>query len=72
MEAFDLAYSIAESSGIMKDLHYENSPENLSKWENLQEILNGIKEFVESQEEAENTTLDVLSPECIPANRCGQ
>ena len=50
MEAFDLAYSIAESSGIMKDLHYQNSPENLSKWENLQEILNGIKEFVESQE----------------------
>ena len=42
MEAFDLAYSIAESSGIMQDLHYENSPENLSKWENLQEILNGI------------------------------
>jgi DNA helicase-2/ATP-dependent DNA helicase PcrA len=60
MEAFDLAYSIAESSGIMKDLHYENSPENLSKWENLQEILNGIKEFVESQEEAENTTLDAF------------
>jgi len=58
MEAFDLAYSIAESSGIMKDLHYENSPENLSKWENLQEILNGIKEFVESQEEAEDTTLE--------------
>ena len=58
MEAFDLAYSIAESSGIMKDLHYQNSPENLSKWENLQEILNGIKEFVESQEEAEDTTLE--------------
>ena len=58
MEAFDLAYSIAESSGIMKDLHYDNSPENLSKWENLQEILNGIKEFVESQEEAADTTLD--------------
>jgi len=58
MEAFDLAYSIAESSGIMKDLHYQNSPENLSKWENLQEILNGIKEFVESQQEAEDTTLE--------------
>ncbi len=60
MEAFDLAYSIAESSGIMKDLHYENSPENLSKYENLQEILNGIKEFVEAQDEAENTGLDAF------------
>jgi DNA helicase-2/ATP-dependent DNA helicase PcrA len=58
MEAFDLAFSIAESSGIMKDLHVEDSPENLSKYENLQELLNGIKEYVESQDEAETTTLD--------------
>ena len=42
MEAFDLAYTIAENSGILKDLHYENSPVNLSKFENIQEILNGI------------------------------
>ncbi len=47
MEAFDLAYTIAEGSGILKDLHYEDSPENLSKYENIQEILNGIKEFTE-------------------------
>ncbi len=60
MEAFDLAFFIAKSSGIMKDLHYGNSPENLSKYENLQAILNGIKEFVESQEDADNTTLDVF------------
>lgn len=60
MEAFDLAFSIAEGSGILKDLHFGNTPENLSKYENLQELLNGIKEFVESQENPENTTLDAF------------
>ena len=60
MEAFDLAFSIAESSGILKDLHYEDTPENLSKYENLQELLNGIKEYMESQEEPENTSLDAF------------
>lgn len=60
MEAFDLAFSIAEGTGILKDLHVENSPENLSKYENLQELLNGIKEFVESQEDPENATLDAF------------
>ncbi len=60
MEAFDLAFLIAEGVGILKDLHNNDSPENLSKYENLQELLNGIKEFVESQEEAETTTLDAF------------
>ena len=58
MEAFDLAYTIAESSGMLKDLHFDNSPENLSKYENIQEILNGIREFTESREEGESSTLD--------------
>lgn len=58
MEAFDLAFNIAESSGILKDLHYDKSPENLSKFENIQELLNGIREFTESQATGEKSTLD--------------
>jgi DNA helicase-2/ATP-dependent DNA helicase PcrA len=58
MEAFDLAFTIAESTGILKDLHYDKSPENISKYENIQELLNGIKEFIEMQAEGEKTTLD--------------
>jgi DNA helicase II / ATP-dependent DNA helicase PcrA len=60
MEAFDLAFTIAESSGILKDLHFENSPENLSKYENIQEILNGIREFTESREEGQSSGLDAF------------
>ena len=58
MEAFDLAYIIADTTGILKDLHYEKSPENISKHENIQELLNSIKEFIESQEPGEKSTLD--------------
>ena len=58
MEAFDLAFTIAESSGILKDLHVDKSPENISKYENIQELLNGIKEYTDSQEKAESSTLD--------------
>jgi DNA helicase-2/ATP-dependent DNA helicase PcrA len=60
MEAFDLAFSIAEGTGIMKDLNDASTPENISKYENMQELLNGIKEFVESQNEAEHTGLDAF------------
>lgn len=58
MEAFDLAFTIADSTGILKDLHFDKSPENISKYENIQELLNGIKEFTEMQTEGEKTTLD--------------
>jgi len=47
-DAYKLAEIIASSSGILKDLYDNNSPESLSKYENLQELLNGIKEFNES------------------------
>ncbi|MBL7111651.1 MAG: UvrD-helicase domain-containing protein [Bacteroidales bacterium] len=58
MEAFNLAFTIAESSGILKDLHVDKSPENISKYENIQELLNGIKEYTDRQDEAESSTLD--------------
>lgn len=58
MEAFDLAFMIADTTGILKELHYDKSPENISRYENIQELLNAIKEFTEIQIEGEKTTLD--------------
>jgi len=58
LEAFDLAFIIADSTGILKELHFDKSPENISKYENIQELLNGIREFTETQTEGEKTTLD--------------
>lgn len=44
-DAYDLAYGVASSSGILKELFHEKTPESLSRHENIQELLNGIKEF---------------------------
>jgi DNA helicase-2/ATP-dependent DNA helicase PcrA len=49
-DAFESASAIAKSSGLMRDLYADKTIEGLSRYENLQELLNAIKEFVESDE----------------------
>ena len=46
-DAFDLANHIAVSSGIVKELYTDKTPEGVSRYENIQELLNGIKDYVE-------------------------
>lgn len=48
MDAFSLAEHIAKSTGLLRELYADKSPEGLSRFENVQELLNGIKEFSES------------------------
>lgn len=45
MDAYDLAYQVATGSGIIKELKTDKSPESISKFENIEELLNSIKEF---------------------------
>ena len=47
--AFELASEIAKASGILKDLDEDKTPEGISRIENLEELLNGIKEFAENE-----------------------
>jgi len=59
-DAYDLVFRIASETGILKELHNNNTPEGLSKYENIQELLNGISEFVTSREkEGESAGLGV-------------
>ncbi|MFZ5939309.1 MAG: ATP-dependent helicase [Bacteroidota bacterium] len=57
MEAFDLAYTIASTSGVIADLKSEKTPEGISRWENVEELLNGIKDFTDNNRETEEATL---------------
>ena len=57
--AFDTAMHIAQHSGILKDLYEDKSVEGLARYENIQELLNGIKEFSE-REDIEQKSLDVF------------
>jgi len=44
-DAFELAGEIATGTEIMKDLYKDQTPEGVSRFENIQELLNGIQEF---------------------------
>lgn len=46
--AYDMASNIATSTGLLKELYADKTPEGLSRYENIQELLNGIKEFTET------------------------
>lgn len=43
--ADSLSEEIVKSAGILKTLHADKTPEGVSRYENIQELLNGIKEF---------------------------
>ena len=49
-DAYSKAREIAMGSGIIKELREGKSPEEVSRYENLEELLNGIKIFTEAAE----------------------
>ena len=44
-DAFTAAKTIAEETGLIKELYNDKSPEGMSRYENLQELINAIQEF---------------------------
>ncbi len=48
--AYALGEHIARGSGLLKDLYTDKTPEGISRYENIQELLNAIKEFSDSGE----------------------
>lgn len=48
-KAFDLADEIAKMSGVYKELYADKTPEGVARYENIQELLNGIQEFTDSE-----------------------
>lgn len=57
--AYDTALHIAQHSTLLKELYSDKSIEGLARYENIQELLNGIKEFSE-REDIEERGLDIF------------
>ncbi len=49
-DAFEAATIIAKESGILKELYNDKTIEGLNRYENVQELLNAVKEFVDNPE----------------------
>ncbi len=56
-DAFEMANRIAVGSGILKDLYSDKTPEGAARYENIQELLNGIKEFSENDRTPQESEL---------------
>ncbi len=53
-DAFELATYIVKTSGIIKELKEDDTPEGISRYENVQELLNSIKGYVEEEQQLED------------------
>lgn len=64
-DAYDLAHDIASKTGLLKDLYQDRSPEGVSRHENVQELLSGIKDFTtqNSSDDGKPVTLDMFLQE---------
>ena len=50
-DVYSLGYDIIKQTGIAQDLAGDTSPEGLARKENLEELLNGMKDFVDDRRE---------------------
>ena len=49
--AYDVAEEVGKATGIVKELYKDGTVEDLSRYENVQELLNAIKEFTETPDD---------------------
>ncbi|MFC6999239.1 ATP-dependent helicase [Rufibacter roseus] len=59
-DAFEAATYIAKHSGLVDDLYADKSVEGLARYENIQELLNAIKEFVDDPEKEDQSLASFL------------
>ncbi|AWX46244.1 DNA helicase [Flagellimonas maritima] len=55
-DAFTLAEHVAKKTGLLLEFKKDGTPEGIAKMENIEELLNGIKDFVEGQKELADAT----------------
>ena len=49
--AFELTEHVCRVSGLIRELKNDGTPEGITRMENVEELLNGIKDFVKGQQE---------------------
>lgn len=59
MDAYSLAKEIAATSGVLKELHNDKDkgPEEVERYQNIEELLSGIRAFVDGQPEESSRSL---------------
>src|SRR5690606_14578791 len=55
-DVFELADYVTRTSGLINEFKKDGTPEGVTRMENIEELLNGMKDFVEGQKEIADTT----------------
>jgi DNA helicase II / ATP-dependent DNA helicase PcrA len=56
--AYDVAVNVGKHSGLVKDLFSDKTTEGLARYENVQELLNSIKDFTEQPDNEDGEVVD--------------
>ncbi|MCU0318368.1 MAG: exodeoxyribonuclease V subunit gamma [Amoebophilaceae bacterium] len=67
-DAYDIASCIAKRSGLLKELHEDKTVEGLGRYENVQELLNGVKEFTTNPENEDTSLAAFLQEVALATN----
>lgn len=54
--AFEITEQVARQTGLLLEMKKDGTPEGIARVENIEELLNGIKDFVEGQKEIADAT----------------
>ena len=55
-DAFALAEHVSKKTGLLVEFKKDGTPEGIARMENIEELLNGIQDFVEGQKELADST----------------
>jgi len=58
-DAFSLAEHVAKKTAILLELKKDGTPEGIARMDNIEELLNGIRDFVEGQREVADAKGDI-------------
>ena len=58
-DAFTLAEHVAKKTAILLELKKDGTPEGIARMDNIEELLNGIRDFVEGQREVADAKGDI-------------
>ncbi|MFT5980799.1 MAG: DNA helicase-2/ATP-dependent DNA helicase PcrA, partial [Flavobacteriales bacterium] len=58
--AFELGQEIAQSTGLLRELYSDKNPEGVARYENIQELLNGLKEFSDDVDDDNPDAINTL------------
>lgn len=56
--AYDVAFHVGKQTGLVKELFNDKSTEGVARYENIQELLNSIKEWIESPDNEDGELVD--------------